>query len=97
MWSAISVSLLLIATVALIYLGILSVWGAILVVIAAYAFVEAAFQRRLTTLLLRLTLILAVIGAIVLGVTYAVEALVVLLIGLAAIILLDNVRELRGR
>jgi uncharacterized membrane protein YoaK (UPF0700 family) len=66
-------------------------------VIAAYAFVEAAFQRRLTTLLLRLTLLLAVIGAIVLGVTYAVEALVVLLIGLAAIILLDNVRELRGR
>jgi uncharacterized membrane protein len=96
-WSAISVSLLLIATVALIYLGILSVWVAILVVIAAYAFVEAAFQRRLTTLLLRLTLILAVIGAIVLGVTYAVQALVVLLIGLAAIILLDNVRELRGR
>jgi uncharacterized membrane protein YoaK (UPF0700 family) len=66
-------------------------------VIAAYAFVEAAFQRRLTTLLLRLTLILAVIGAIVLGVTYAVQAMVVLLIGLAAVILLDNVRELRGR
>ena len=59
-WSAISVSLLLIATIALIYLGILSVWVAILVVIAAYAFVEAAFQRRLTTLLLRLTLLLAV-------------------------------------
>ncbi len=96
-WSAISVSLLLIATIALIYLGILSVWVAILVVIAAYAFVEAAFQRRLTTLLLRLTLLLAVIGAIVLAVTYAVQALVVVLIGLAAIILLDNVRELRGR
>ncbi len=96
-WSAISVSLLLIATIGLVYLGILSVWGAVLVVIAAYAFVEAAFQRRLTTLLLRLTLILAVIGAIVLAVTYAVEALVVMLVGLAAIILLDNVRELRGR
>ncbi len=96
-WSAVSVSLLLIATIALIYLGVLSVWVAILVVIAAYAFVEAAFQRRLTTLLLRLTLILAVIGAIVLAVTYAVQALVVMLIGLAGIILLDNVRELRGR
>jgi hypothetical protein len=96
-WSAISVSLLLVATIALIYLGVLSVGVAILVVIAAYAFVEAAFQRRLTTLLLRLTLLLAVVGAIVLAVTYAVEALVVVLIGLAAIILLDNVRELRGR
>ena len=81
----------------MIYLGILSVWVAILVVIAAYAFVEAAFQRRLTTMLLRLTLILAVVGAVVLAVTYAVEAVVLLLIGLAAIILLDNVQELRGR
>jgi hypothetical protein len=97
LWSAISVSLVLIATVALIYLGILSVWVAILVVIAAYAFVEAAFRRRLTALLLRLTLILAVIGAIVLVVTYAAEAVVLALIGLAAIILLDNVQELRGR
>jgi uncharacterized membrane protein len=96
-WSAISVSLLLIATIGLIYLGILSVWFAIVVVIGAYAFVEAAFQRRLTTLLLRLTLILAVIGAIVLGVTYAVQTVVVLLIALAGVILLDNVRELRGR
>jgi uncharacterized membrane protein len=95
--SAISVSLLLIATIGLIYLGILSVWFAIVVVIGAYAFVEAAFQRRLTTLLLRLTLILAVIGAIVLGVTYAVQTVVVLLIALAGVILLDNVRELRGR
>ena len=97
LWSAISVSLLLVATIALIYLGILSVLTVVLVVIAAYAFVEAAFQRRLTTLLLRLTLLLAVIGAIVLAVTYATEALVIALIGLAVIILLDNVRELRGR
>ena len=96
-WSAVSVSLLLIATVALIYLGVLSVGVAIIAVIAAYAFVEAAFQRRLTTLLLRLTLILAVIGAVVLAVTYAVQALVIVLIVLAGVILLDNVRELRGR
>ncbi len=97
LWSAISVSLLLLATVALVYLGILSVWATVLVVIAAYAFVEAAFRRRLTDLLLRLTLILAAIGAIVLAVTYAVQIVVVALVALAAIILLDNVRELRGR
>ena len=40
--------------------------------------------------------LLAGIGAIVLAVTYATEVLVVALVGLAAIILLDNVRELRG-
>lgn len=97
LWSAISVSLLLVATIALIYLGILSVLTAVLVVIAAYAFVEAAFRRRLTMLLLRLTLILAVIGTIVLAVTFATEAFVIALIALAVIILLGNVRELRGR
>ena len=97
LWSAISVSLLLVATISLIYLGVLSVWAAVLVVIAAYAFVEAAFRRRLTMLLLRLTLLLAVIGTIVLAVTFATEALVIALIALAVIILLDNVRELRGR
>jgi len=96
-WSAVSVSLLLLATIALVYLGILSVWVAVLVVIAAYALVEAAFRRRLTMLLLRLTLLLAVIGTIVLAVTFATEALVIALIALAVIILLDNVRELRGR
>ena len=60
------------------------------------AVIEAVLRRRLTTLLLRVTLLLAGIGAIVLAVTYATEVLVVALVGLAAIILLDNVRELRG-
>ncbi len=96
-WSAVSVSFLLLATVALIYLGVLSWWATILVVIAAYAFVEAAFRRRLNVLLLRLTLLLAVIGAIVLAVTYVTQALVIALIALAGVILYDNVRELRGR
>jgi hypothetical protein len=40
--------------------------------------------------------LLAVIGAIVLGLTYATELLVVALIALAVVILVDNVRELRG-
>jgi hypothetical protein len=96
LWSAISVSLLLFATVAFIYFGILSPIAAVAVVAAAYAFVEAAFRRRLTALLLQLTLLLAGIGLIVLVVAYATELLVLTLFGLAAIILLDNVRELRG-
>lgn len=96
LWSAVSVGLLLLATVLLVYLGILSPIGTVLVVAAAYAFVEAAFRRRLTILLLRVTLLLAIIGAVVLAVTYATEVLVVALVGLAAVILVDNVRELRG-
>ena len=96
LWSAVSVGLLLLATVLLVYFGILSPIGTVLVVAAAYAFVEAAFRRRLTILLLRVTLLLATIGAVVLAVTYATEVLVVALVGLAAVILVDNVRELRG-
>ena len=85
------------ATVLLVYFGIVSPIGTVLIVAVAYAVVEAALRRRLTILLLRVTLLLAGIGAIVLAVTYATEVLVVALVGLAAIILLDNVRELRGR
>ncbi len=96
LWSAVSVSLVLMATVVLIYLGIVQAWAALVIVVAAYAFVEAAFQRRLTRLLLQLTLILATVGAIVLAVTYATQILVAALIGLAALIFFDNVRELRG-
>jgi hypothetical protein len=96
LWSAVSVGVLLAATVLLVYFGILSPLGTVVVVAAAYAFLEAAFQRRLTTLLLRLTLLLAGVAAIVLAVTYATEVLVIALVGLAAIVLIDNIRELRG-
>jgi hypothetical protein len=96
LWSAVSVGLLLLATVLLVYFGIISPLGTIIVVAAAYAFVEAAFRRRLTILLLRVTLLLAGLAAIVLAVAYATEILVLALVGLAAIILVDNVRELRG-
>ncbi len=96
LWSAVSVGLLLLATVLLVYFGIISPLGTIVLVAAAYAFVEAAFRRRLTILLLRVTLLLAGIAAIVLAVAYATEILVVALVGLATIILVDNVRELRG-
>jgi hypothetical protein len=92
----VSAGLLLLATVLLVYFGILSPIGTVLVVAAAYAFLEAALHRRLTILLLRVTLLLAGIGAVVLAVTYATELLVLALVGLAAIILVDNVRELRG-
>jgi hypothetical protein len=97
LWSAVSVGLLLIATVLLVYLGILSVLGTIVVVAAAYALIEAATRRRLMNLILRLTLLMAIIGAIILLVTYATQLFVAALMGLAAIILVDNVRELRGQ
>ena len=80
LWSAISVSLVLVATIALVVSGFVAPWSAVIVVIAAYAFVEAAFQRRLMALLLRLTLLLAVIGALVLAASYIFEAMVVALV-----------------
>jgi hypothetical protein len=95
LWSAVSVSILLVATTALIVLRAVAPWTAVIVVVAAYVFVEAAFRRRLATLLLRLTLVLAGIGALVLAVRYAGEAVVVALVVLAGIILVDNLRELR--
>jgi len=96
LWSAVSVGLLLLATVLLVYFGVLSPLGTLAVVAAAYALVEAAFQRRLTILLLWATLVLAFVGAAILVLAYATQLLLVALVALAGIILVDNVRELRG-
>jgi len=96
LWSAVSVALLLAATVLLVYFGILSPIGTIVVVAAAYAFVDAALRRQLLNLMLALTVLLAIIGALVLAVTYATQLLVIALIALALVILVDNVRELRA-
>jgi hypothetical protein len=96
LWSAVSAGLLLLAIVLLVYFGILSPIATVLVVIAAYMLIESAFQRRLTLVLLRVTLLLAILGAIVLVVTYATELLVLAVVGLAALVLIDNIRELRG-
>lgn len=95
-WSAISAGMLLIFLIASLYLDLLPLWAAPLFAIGAYVAIEAAFRRRLTLLALRVTLVLAGIGAVVLVVTYLPQILVAAVAGIAVLAIIDNVRELRA-
>lgn len=96
-WSAVSASLLLVAVVALLYLAHLPIWTGIGITVAGFAVLEALFRRRLIELLLRITLALAIVGAVVLIVTDAALALVLAVVGVALLTLVDNLRELTDR
>ena len=95
-WSAISVSLALIALIALIYLTRLPTWAGILFAVVGYFALEAVFRRRLIDLLLRLTLLMALLGAVILAVSYATQLVVLAIAGVAVLTLIDNVREIRA-
>jgi len=95
-WSAISAGLLVIVLVGILYLGLLPIWAALLLAVGGYVAIEAAFRRRLVELALRVTLFLAVIGALVLAIAYLPLLIVGSIAGIALIAIIDNIRELRS-
>ena len=95
-WSAVSVGIGLIALVALIAFTSIPVWLAITIAVLGYLLLEAAFRRRLIDLLLRLSLVMAIIGAIVLVVGYALQIVAFAVVAVAVLTLVDNVREIRS-
>lgn len=95
-WSAISAGILVIVLAVMLYRGNVPIWVAFLVTVGGYFAIEAAFRRRLVDLVLRLTLLFAIVGAIVLAVAYLPLLIVAAVAGVALLAIVDNVRELRG-
>ncbi len=95
-WSAISAGILLIVLVVMLYLELVPIWGAVLLTLGGYVAIEAAFRRRLVELVLRLTLLFAIIGALVLALAYLPLLIVAAIAGVALLAIVDNVRELRA-
>jgi hypothetical protein len=95
-WAAISASVMLLVLVGLLYTGVVPWWAALALVIGGYVLVEAVFRRRLTDLLLRVTVALAIVGAIILAVAFAQELVIAAIIGIAILTLIENLRELRA-
>ena len=81
--------------VAIVWLTTVPWYVALVAAFAVYAVLEAAFRRRLTTLLLRTTLVLAGIGALILLYQFTTPIVMAAIVGLAALTLFDNVREIR--
>ena len=94
-WAAISISLVLVGMVAIVWFTPVRWYVALVAAFAFYAVLEAAFRRRLTTLLLRTTLVLAGLGALILLYEFTTPLVMAAIIGLAALTLFDNVREIR--
>ena len=94
-WSALSVGLLLLAIVALVSLRLAPWWAALGLALVGYAVLEAAFRRRLTLLTLRVELVLAMISAAILVWEGLFLIVIAAVAGLALVVVLDNVRELR--
>ena len=95
LWSAMSIGVVLLATVLPFYFGFVPLWGALLIGVGGYLAIEAILRRRVQILLVRLTLVLAVISAAALVYHYAGLIIVLAIVGLAVQIFADNIRELR--
>ena len=95
LWAAVSISVVMIAVLLLISSGAMRWWITVAVGLLAYSILEAAFRRRLSVLLLRATLALAAMGAVILTCEFAAWLLIGALAGLAVLTLADNVQEIR--
>ena len=96
-WSAASAGLLLVAVVVLLFVVHMPIWAGVGLTVAGFVVVEALFRRRLVVLFLRVTLLLAVVGAVILLVTNAALVLVLAVMTVAVITLVDNLSEIAGR
>jgi hypothetical protein len=96
-WSAVSASLVLIVIAVLMWSAILPIWITILVAVAGYVGLEALFRRRFVALLLNVTVLLAIVCAAALALSYWPLALLAAVLGIALLTIVENVREVLGR
>jgi hypothetical protein len=96
-WAAISVGVLIIALAAILWFHILPIGPTLVVLVAGYLAIESFAQRGVERLLLRVTVILAMVSAVLLAYAHLRELLLLGLGALGLFILLDNVREILRR
>jgi hypothetical protein len=96
-WSAVSVGALLLLVAGLVFFRLVPWWAALLIAVVGYILIESTLRRRLTVLLLRIVLVLAIVGAIILVIDFSLELVLVAVAALALVVVYDNVREVSGR
>jgi hypothetical protein len=96
-WAALSVGVLVIALAGILWFELLPWGGALALLILGYLAIESFAQRRFELLLLRVTVALAMVSAVLLASAWAREIVLGGLAALGLLILLDNVRELFNR
>ena len=100
-WAALSVGVLVLALAVILWFRLLPIAPTLLLLVIGYLAIESFAQRRVETLLLRITVVLAAIASILLAFHYLRELLLVGLGALGLFILVDNAGEIararRGR
>ena len=93
LWSAVSISLVLLIVVGSLVTGFLGPIASIILGLGVYIVIDAAFRRRLGVLVLRTTILLAAVASVILFYTFATAVVIALIVGLAVFTLVDNVRD----
>jgi hypothetical protein len=96
-WAALSVGMLIVLLAIVVWLRILPAIVALPVLFAGYLAVEAFFDRSVGILLLRIAMVLAIVAAIILAVTFVRELVLIALLALGLLLIADNLGELRRR
>jgi hypothetical protein len=96
-WAALSVGVLVLALAFILWFHILPVGPTVALLVIGYLAIESFAQRRVETLLLRVTVLLAMVSAVLLAMFYARELVLLGLGALGLFILIDNARELIRR
>ena len=94
-WAALSVGLLIAALAVIVWFRILPPFLAIVVLVGAYLAIEAFFSRRVQGMVLRISMALAIVTALVLAVVFIRELVLVGLLALGILLISDNIAEMR--
>jgi hypothetical protein len=94
-WSAVGVSLAILVLAGLLLFQPERLWLGLVLIIVVTVVIEALVRRRFLRLLLDVTIILAIVGAVIVVGSNLVLFLAVALLTIGFLILRDNLRELR--
>ncbi len=96
-WAALSVGLLVAALAVIVWFRILPPIVAVFALFGAYLAIEAFFSRAVQGLVLRISVALAIVTAVVLTFEFLREIVLLGLLLLGVLLIADNVAEVRRR
>jgi hypothetical protein len=96
LWAAVSLSLLLVGVVALIQFAPEDAWAGVVVLLIAVVVAESILRATFVRTVNRIAVILAIVATVILVIHFWKWVLIGGLIGLAAFLILQRVRELRA-
>jgi hypothetical protein len=95
-WAAVSLSLLFVAVGLLIFLTPQFVGVGLIVVVAIFVLIESVLRAAVVETVARITVLLALVSALILFITFWRLILVVALVGIGLFLFFQRVRELAG-